>query len=297
MGTNRKSRNILNPRGMSLCEDFDLSGGNETDWTDTMSDSDTNAELDYMRGMSLSLSYKDRRQTPTPPGFSDWTAYELNRKYDNDSGWIKSDNCSFILDRETKTIYKAFPGVLMRPMTFIMGTPEDIDFNGMMRGSKTWNKYFGKTHVTLKDRYNFISDHVLTLPQQLNMAKEKIQSALPDIDIDCEDEGDFEFTLADNINTIVSVQTDKTNTRSPWIGYTEVFAPAVNKWFGFFITDPDPYEPAGHSLLSNIGVFGTSRLTDMFDRIPVEYGMERDVTGRYKFFWWIKGLADYLLDS
>ena len=120
---------------------------------------------------------------------------------------------------------------------------------------------------------------------------------MPDIDIDCEDEGDFEFTLADNINTIVSVQTDKTNTRSPWIGYTEVFAPAVNKWFGFFITDPDPYEPAGHSLLSNIGVFGTSRLTDMFDRIPVEYGMERDVTGRYKFFWWIKGLADYLLDS
>ena len=135
MGTNWKSRNMLNPRGMSLCEGFDLSGGNETDWTDTMSDSDTNAELDYMRGMSLSLSYKDKRQTPTPPGFSDWTAYELNRKYDNDSGWIKSDNCSFILDRETKTIYKAFPGVLMRPMTFIMGTPDDIDFNGMMRGS------------------------------------------------------------------------------------------------------------------------------------------------------------------
>lgn len=45
---------MLNPRGLSLCEDFNLSG-NETDWTDTMSDADNNAEIDYMRGMSLSL--------------------------------------------------------------------------------------------------------------------------------------------------------------------------------------------------------------------------------------------------
>ena len=115
----------------------------------------------------------------------------------------------------------------MTPMMFIMGTPEDVDFNGMMRESKTWNKYFGKTRVTMKDRYDFISDHVMSLPPQLNIAKEHIQSVLPDTDIGCDDEYDFEFMLADNINTITS-RTNK-NKVSPWIGYTEVFAPAVNK--------------------------------------------------------------------
>lgn len=183
----------------------------------------------------------------------------------------------------------------MTPMMFIMGTPEDVDFNGMMRGSKTWNKYFGKTRVTPKDRYNFISDHVMSLPPQLAVANEHIQSVLPDIDINCDDEFDFEFTLADNINMMAS-KMNKIKVY-PWVGYTEVFAPAVNKWFGFFITDPEAYEPAGHSLLSNIGVFGSTRLTSMFDRIPAEYGMERDDKGRYKFFWWINSLFDYVLDS
>lgn len=63
-----------------------------------------------------------------------------------------------------------------------------------------------------------------------------------------------------------------------------MFAPAADRWFGFFLTESDAYNADGTSNLSDIGVFGSFRITNMFDRIPSEFGMEHDTEGRYKLF-------------
>ncbi len=152
-------------------------------------------------------------------------------------------------------------------------------------------------NVTLEDRVKFISDCVMSLPPQLAVAKEHIQSVMPDVDIDCDadDQNDFEFSLAADIFAI-AWQWKKIRGIHPWTGYTEVFAPAADRWFGFFITDADAFEPDGHSSLSDIGVFGSMNLTNMFDRIPSEFGMEKD-NGRYKLFYSLRRMSDYLIEN
>lgn len=290
---------MLNPRGLSLCEDFNLSG-NETDWTDTMSDADNNAEIDYMRGMSLSLrSQMDTTASSyaVPPEFDDDVVRGLEKVYDNGNNSPASNSYSYVLDRNNLMVYKAMPGIIMDPMTFIMGTPM-IDFSGMMRESKTWNKYFGKMNVSPEDRFRFISDCVLSLPPQHAVAKEHILSIMPDVDIDCDidDEGEFEFSLADNISAMVN-RKNTVGAINSWVAYTEVFAPAADKWFGFFITEGDSYKPDGHSLLSDIGVFGSTNLTNMFNQIPSEFGMEKDNRGRYKLFYSFRALSDYVIEN
>lgn len=169
-----------------------------------MSDSDSNAEIDYMRGMSLSLCQERRSVTLTPPGFSDDTVKGLNMMWEDDGNTPNNDKCSYILDRKTLTVYKAYPGIIMAPVTFVMGAP-DVDFIGMMRESKTWERYFGKMNITPKDRLRFISDCVMSLPPQQAVAKDHILNVMPDIDIDCDadEEFEFEFNLADNISAMV----------------------------------------------------------------------------------------------
>lgn len=299
MRTNMKSRNILNPRGLSLCEDFDLSSGNEVDWTDTMSDMDANAEIDYMRGMSLSLRSQLDTTTASymlPPKFSDDVVKGLEKIYDNSNSSPASNSYSYVFDRDNLMVYKAMPGIIMDPQTFIMGAPE-ADFNGMMRESKMWGKYFGKMNVTPEDRFKFISDCVMSLPPQQAIAKNHILSVMPDVDIDCgaDEQNEFEFSLANSIFNMICRKNTHGAVHS-WTGYTEVFAPAADKWFGFFITEADAFDPDGYSSLSDINVFGSTNLTNMFNRIPSEFEMEKDDNGRYKLFYSLRRLSDYVLE-
>lgn len=182
--------------------------------------------------MSLSLQTQMNTTVASyaiPPEFDDDVVMDLERVYDNSNNSPASNSYSYVLDRDNLMVYKAMPGIIMDPQTFIMGTPE-ADFSGMMRESKTWKKYFGKMNVTLEDRVKFISDCVMSLPPQLAVAKEHIQSVMPDVDIDCDadDQNDFEFSLANDIFAMVCRKNTYGAIHS-WSGYTEVFVPAADR--------------------------------------------------------------------